>query len=79
MLNRYDGPQMGVETLVACSRTYRHRHRRVGAAVGLIDKSGLPQVAVFLCIGAALGPAGLGVFNMTTRLSDSCVSSPRLV
>lgn len=32
---------------------------------GLIDKSGLPQVAVFLFIGAALGPWGLGVFNMT--------------
>ena len=32
---------------------------------GLVDKSGLPQVAVFLFIGAALGPAGLGVFNMT--------------
>lgn len=32
---------------------------------GLIDKSGLPQVAVFIGIGAALGPAGLGVFNMT--------------
>ena len=32
---------------------------------GLIDKSGLPQVAVFLAIGAALGPAGLGVFNLT--------------
>lgn len=32
---------------------------------GLIDRSGLPQVAVFICIGAALGPAGLGVFNTT--------------
>jgi sodium/hydrogen antiporter len=32
---------------------------------GLIDKSGLPQVAVFIGIGAALGPAGLGVFNLT--------------
>lgn len=32
---------------------------------GLVDKSGLPQVAVFIFIGAALGPAGLGVFNMT--------------
>ena len=32
---------------------------------GLIDRSGLPQVAVFLGIGAALGPAGLGVFNLT--------------
>lgn len=32
---------------------------------GLVDKSGLPHVAVFLCIGAALGPAGLGLFNTT--------------
>lgn len=32
---------------------------------GLIDRSGLPQVAVFICIGAALGPAGLNVFNTT--------------
>lgn len=32
---------------------------------GLIDKSGLPQVAVFIAIGAALGPAGVGVFDMT--------------
>lgn len=32
---------------------------------GLIDKSGLPQVAVFIGIGAALGPWGLGVFNLT--------------
>jgi sodium/hydrogen antiporter len=32
---------------------------------GLIDRSGLPQVAVFIGIGAALGPAGLGVFDMT--------------
>ncbi len=32
---------------------------------GLVDKSGLPHVAVFICIGAALGPAGLGVFNTT--------------
>lgn len=31
---------------------------------GLIEKSGLPQVAVFLAIGAALGPAGLGVVNV---------------
>jgi NhaP-type Na+/H+ or K+/H+ antiporter/rhodanese-related sulfurtransferase len=32
---------------------------------GAIDRTGLPQVAVFICIGAALGPAGLGVFNLT--------------
>ncbi|MCA1575218.1 MAG: cation:proton antiporter [Acidobacteria bacterium] len=32
---------------------------------GLIERSGLPQVAVFLAIGAALGPAGLAVINVT--------------
>jgi NhaP-type Na+/H+ or K+/H+ antiporter len=32
---------------------------------GLIERTGLPQVAVFIGIGAALGPAGLGVFNLT--------------
>ena len=31
---------------------------------GLVDKSGLPQVAVFIFIGAALGPLGFGVFDM---------------
>src|SRR5215213_8612644 len=31
---------------------------------GLIDRSGLPQVAVFIGIGAALGPAGLGIFDL---------------
>ena len=32
---------------------------------GLIDRSGLPQVAVFIAMGAALGPAGLALFNTT--------------
>ena len=32
---------------------------------GLVDRSGLPQVAVFIFIGAALGPAGFGVFDMS--------------
>ncbi len=32
---------------------------------GVVDKTGLPHVAVFIFIGAALGPAGFGVFNMT--------------
>jgi sodium/hydrogen antiporter len=31
---------------------------------GLVDRSGLPQVAAFILIGTALGPSGLGVFNM---------------
>lgn len=32
---------------------------------GLIERTGLPQVAVFLALGAALGPAGLGVLNIS--------------
>lgn len=32
---------------------------------GLIERSRLPQVAIFLALGAALGPAGLGVLNLT--------------
>src|SRR5215813_5670769 len=31
---------------------------------GLIERSGLPQVAVFLALGAALGPFGLHVLNV---------------
>src|ERR1044071_7702009 len=31
---------------------------------GLVDKSGLPQVAVFIAIGYALGPSGLGLGDM---------------
>ncbi|HKR58772.1 MAG TPA: cation:proton antiporter, partial [Pyrinomonadaceae bacterium] len=31
---------------------------------GLIDRTGLPHVAAFICIGAALGPTGLGVFDI---------------
>src|SRR5688572_16216840 len=32
---------------------------------GWIDRSGLPQVAVFLALGAVLGPFGLGVMNLS--------------
>jgi sodium/hydrogen antiporter len=32
---------------------------------GLIERSGMPQVAVFLAMGAALGPTGLGALNLT--------------
>ena len=32
---------------------------------GFIERSGLPQVAVFLGLGAALGPAGIGVLNVS--------------
>jgi NhaP-type Na+/H+ or K+/H+ antiporter len=31
---------------------------------GLIERSGMPQVVVFLAIGASLGPAGLGVLDL---------------
>lgn len=34
---------------------------------GLIDRSRLPQVAVFLALGAALGPYGLGVLNISLQ------------
>jgi sodium/hydrogen antiporter len=33
---------------------------------GLIDRSGLPQVAVFLALGAALGPFGLGLLTISS-------------
>ncbi len=36
---------------------------------GLIERSGLPQVAVFLALGAVLGPAGLGVLNISLESS----------
>src|SRR6185436_8355088 len=32
---------------------------------GLIDRSGLPQVAVFLALGAALGPLGQRLLNIS--------------
>ncbi|HEX9788010.1 MAG TPA: cation:proton antiporter, partial [Candidatus Binatia bacterium] len=32
---------------------------------GLIDRSDLPQVGVFLALGAMLGPAGLGLLEVT--------------
>lgn len=32
---------------------------------GIIERTGFPQVAVFLVMGAILGPAGLGVFTVT--------------
>ena len=31
---------------------------------GLIERSGLPQVAVFLALGALLGPVGLSLLNI---------------
>jgi sodium/hydrogen antiporter len=32
---------------------------------GVIERTGLPQVAVFLALGAALGPAGLGLLELS--------------
>jgi sodium/hydrogen antiporter len=32
---------------------------------GFIDRSDLPQVGVFLALGAMLGPAGLGLLDIT--------------
>jgi NhaP-type Na+/H+ or K+/H+ antiporter len=32
---------------------------------GLVERSGLPQVAIFLALGASLGPAGLGLLDIT--------------
>src|SRR5436309_638147 len=32
---------------------------------GLIDRSDLPQIGVFLALGAMLGPAGLGLLDIT--------------
>ncbi|MFL5707218.1 MAG: cation:proton antiporter [Ktedonobacteraceae bacterium] len=40
---------------------------------GVIERSGFPQVAVFLLIGAALGPAGLGI-----GILDLTLASPLL-
>jgi len=31
---------------------------------GLVERSGIPQVAIFLALGAALGPAGLGALDV---------------
>lgn len=36
---------------------------------GLIERSGMPQVAVFLALGAVLGPVGLGVINISADSS----------
>jgi NhaP-type Na+/H+ or K+/H+ antiporter len=34
---------------------------------GIIERSGLPQVGIFLILGAVLGPAGLGLVNLTLQ------------
>src|SRR2546427_9338862 len=32
---------------------------------GAVERTGLPQVAIFLLVGAVLGPAGLGLVDLT--------------
>ena len=32
---------------------------------GVVERTGLPQVAIFLLLGAVLGPAGLGLVDLT--------------
>jgi NhaP-type Na+/H+ or K+/H+ antiporter len=56
---------MGTETLVAGLALIGIVIIVSALLSGVVDKSGLPHVAVFIFIGAALGPAGIGVFNMT--------------
>ena len=34
---------------------------------GIVDRTGLPQVAIFLLLGAVLGPAGLGLVRLTLQ------------
>src|SRR4029450_12631740 len=34
---------------------------------GIVERSGVPQVAVFLLLGAVIGPHGLGIFDVTTQ------------
>src|SRR4029453_7889033 len=46
---------------------------------GLIDRSDLPQVAVFLALGAVLGPAGLGLLNVTLQSPIVVVATLSLV
>ena len=35
-----------------------------GLLSGLVERTGVPQVAIFLLLGAVLGPLGLGVFDL---------------
>jgi len=57
--------QMGVESFVAGLAIIGIVIVVSALLSGLVDRSGLPQVAVFILIGAALGPRGFGVFDMT--------------
>lgn len=58
------GPHMDAEKLVAGLALIGIVIIVSALLSGLVDRSGLPQVAVFIFIGAALGPGGLGVFDM---------------
>jgi len=62
---RYDGPHMGTDVLVTGLAIIGIVIIVSALLSGLVDRSGLPQVAVFIFLGAALGPAGFGVFNPT--------------
>src|SRR5687767_7628899 len=35
-----------------------------GLLSGTVERTGLPQVAIFLALGAVIGPAGFGVLNV---------------
>ena len=69
LLRRYHAPSMGMDSLVTGLAIIGIVIVVSALLSGLIDKTGLPQVAVFICIGAALGPSGLGVFDMTLESS----------
>ena len=56
---------MGTETLVAGLALIGIVIMVSALLSGVVDKSGLPHVVVFIFMGAALGPAGLAVFDMT--------------
>ncbi|HKG95400.1 MAG TPA: hypothetical protein VKA84_26000, partial [Gemmatimonadaceae bacterium] len=34
---------------------------------GAVERSGLPQVAIFLLLGVAVGPAGLGLLDLSLQ------------
>ena len=34
---------------------------------GWVDRTGLPQVAIFLLLGLVLGPSGLGLLDLNLR------------
>src|ERR671924_2122157 len=47
---------------------------------GLIDRTGVPQVAIFLVLGAVLGPAGLHLVNLSLESPTlECIATLGLV